>query len=202
MPDRFIDEARHHPGKPGKPAILAGCGGPRLRVRPGPGRGVAAIRLTHPEPGRVHRRQSQQGEHGGHDQSLAEEIDRQEPSPQRQLGVLHQAARSQRGLMPAPIALKQLAGPVTDNVVGGRIAAGAMKPRRPARSLHALNALRLAPKAGQELRDRHALLELNLVGCHGVVSVEGERHFRPATSSNSEPAEASFQSGHPLTFHT
>ena len=66
MPDRFIDEARHHPGKPGKPAILAGCGGPWLRVRPGPGRGVAAIRLTHPEPGRVHRRQSQQGEHGGH----------------------------------------------------------------------------------------------------------------------------------------
>ena len=79
--------------------------------------------------------------------------------------------------MPTPIALKQLADPVTDNVVGVRIAARAIKPRRPARSQHALNALRLAPKAGQELRDRHALLELNLVGCHGVVSVEGERHL-------------------------
>jgi hypothetical protein len=48
---------------------------------------------------------------------LADEMDGQERGRQRQLGELHQRARSQRGLVPARTALEQLADTMTDNVV-------------------------------------------------------------------------------------
>ena len=93
--------------------------------------------------------------------------------------MLRQAARSQRSLVAATIALEQLAGPVPDDVVGGRIAARAVEASRPARGFHSRNAWRFGAKNNEEFRNRHALQELSLLGCHGVATVVSQCHFRP-----------------------
>ena len=120
-----------------------------------PGRGVA-----HPEL--ALERQGRQPGLG-----LADQIDRQEPGRKRQLGVLHQAARRQRCLVPAAVALEQLARTVADNVVLSRTTSRTPEALRPAGMPNGLGALRLGAEARQELRNRHAGLELDVVGGHG-----------------------------------
>jgi hypothetical protein len=109
---------------------------------------------------------------------LADEMDGQEPGRQRQLGVLHQRARSQRGLVAARTALEQLAGTVTDNVVLHAGATRAAKPIRPTRAPNRIGTLRFGAKVGQKLRNRHAGLELDLVAGHRDSPSSGEIRLR------------------------
>lgn len=98
---------------------------------------------------------------------LADRVDRQELGRQRQLGVLHQAARRQRRLVPAAVALEHLAHTMTDAVVLSRITSRTPEALRPAGLSNGFGALRLGAEARQELRDRHAGLELDMVRRHG-----------------------------------
>ena len=102
---------------------------------------------------------------------LADQVDGQEPGRKRQLGVLEQAACSQRGLVPARLALEELACAMANHVVGVAGALRAPKAARPASPLHRLGALRLGAKAVQEFGQRHAVLELDGVVGHGARSV-------------------------------
>jgi len=61
-----------------------------------------------------------------------------EPSRQRQLGTLKFRCGNQRGLMPARIALKDLAGTIAQNVMSCVTATRAAKPVRPAHILQRL----------------------------------------------------------------
>jgi len=101
---------------------------------------------------------------------LAEQTDREKPRPQRQLGVLKQAAHGERGLVAAAQALKELASAVADDVVLSSIAARAAKAAGPAGALDGLRALVLGTKMLEELRRRHAVLELDEVECHDLDS--------------------------------
>jgi len=92
-------------------------------VVPRPGGGVAHAELAFERQGRQPRL------------GLADQVDRQEPQPQRQLGVLHQAARGQRGLVAAALALEKPARTVADDVVLGAVTAWAAKARGPAGGL-------------------------------------------------------------------
>ena len=72
------------------------------------------------------------------------------------LGVLHQAAQGQRGLVPAAGALEQLPGAVADNIVRIVVAARTAQATRPTRGLQHLGAMRLGAKAAKELRQGQA----------------------------------------------
>ena len=67
------------------------------------------------------------------------------------------------GLVPAAIALEQIAGAVAHDLVVGKTAARAARAPVPPRLPHRLGALRLGAEAGHELWDRHPLPELDLV---------------------------------------
>lgn len=69
------------------------------------------------------KRQRQQASFG-----LADQTDGQEPGRQRQLGVLHQAAGRQRGLMSTAVALEQALRAVANVIVSAAVAAWAVKP--------------------------------------------------------------------------
>ena len=101
---------------------------------------------------------------------LADEVAGEEPCRQWQLRVLHQAARRQRGLVPATVALEELARTVTDDIVVGYATTRTTKAIWPAGLLDRFGALRLGAEAAQELSDRHAVLELDLVEGHGLRS--------------------------------
>ena len=71
------------------------------------------------------------------------EVDRKEPNPHRQLGVLHWTARGQRGTISAAVALQQDAGVMADDAVGGTRTARATNSCRLVRSLDRLATLPL-----------------------------------------------------------
>ena len=123
---------------------------------------------------------------------LADQIDGQEPGGQRQLGVLHQAARGQRGLVPAGDALEQVAGAVADHVVRLAVAARTAEAPRPTCSLQRLGAVRLRAEAAKELGQGHAGLELDSVERHGVRSVFGCTQVTRAVAHQVSLAEADF----------
>lgn len=92
-------------------AVLSGGHGSVDPVVQQPGGGVAHTELAHERQ----RRQARLGP--------ADQIDGQEPSRHQQLGVFHQAAGRQRGLMSAAIALKQTPGAAASNApLSGRFA--------------------------------------------------------------------------------
>ncbi len=70
-----------------------------------PGRTVRGPQLAH------------QGQRRQAGLCLTEQVDRQKPGPQRQLGTVRERAGGQRGLVPAGLALVKLAGSMTDDVV-------------------------------------------------------------------------------------
>lgn len=115
-----------------------------------PGRGIAHTKLA------LERQSRQTG------LSLTDEVDGQEPGRQGQFGVPHEAAGGQRGLMPATIALQELARPVADHEVITACAAQAAKPFRPAHGFD-----RLGAKAAKEFRNRNAALEPDMVEGYG-----------------------------------
>ena len=136
-------------------SVLRGHGPVDLLMQQ-PGSGIAHAKLT----------LERQGRQAG--LGLTDEVDGQEPGRQWQLGVRHETAGSQRGLMPTSIALEELASAVADHIVITAGTARAPKALRPAHGLDRLSALRLGAKAAKEIRDRHAVLELNLVEGQGV----------------------------------
>lgn len=97
---------------------------------------------------------------------LADQKDRQEPRAQRQLGAVHQRASRQRGLMPATAALVELACPMSDHVVRLGRTARTTKALRPAQRCQSRRTLRFGAVALEELRHRHAWLELDLIHRH------------------------------------
>ena len=157
-------------------------------------RGHGAIDLLMQEPGGVVAltQLALQGQRRQPGLGLADEVDREEPGAQRQLGVLHQAARRQRSLMPAAIALEQLAAAVPDDIVLSRVAPRAPKSARPSRSLDRLGAPRFGPKAAKEFGDGHAVLKLDAVEVLRARSVFKVRPRYDLTGSQGEPAEARF----------
>ena len=98
---------------------------------------------------------------------LADEVDGQEPSTQRQLGAVKHSTSGQRRLMAAALALEQPARAVAHDVVLCAIPARAAKPIRPAHHSERRSALVFAAVAGEELRRRHPRLELDSVHRHG-----------------------------------
>jgi len=111
------------------------------------------------------------------------------------LGVLHQAARGQRGLVPAAGSLEQLPGAVADNMVRIVVAARTAEATRPTRGLQHLGAMRLGAKAAKELRQGQAGLKLHSVERHGVGSVFGCTQITRPVAHQMSLAEAGFQSG-------
>jgi len=108
--------------------------------------------------------------------------------------VLHQAARRQRGLVPAAIALEQLASAMPGDIVVCRVPTRAPKSAGPTGGFDRLGALRLGSKSAKEFRDGHAGLKLDLVEVHRARSVREVRLRYDLTSSQGEPAEAGFES--------
>ena len=100
---------------------------------------------------------------------LADQVDGEEPCRQRQLGVLHQAARDQRGLVSASVALKQPACILAEDAVIGAVATRATESIRPSRLLD-----RLGAEGLKEFWNGHAVLELDLVEGHVVHSLVRE----------------------------
>jgi hypothetical protein len=97
---------------------------------------------------------------------LADEMDGLEPGGQRQLGMFHHRAGRHRRLVPAADALKQLAGTLADEVVPHVVAARATEFHGPTRPLQSVGALLFSTEVPQELGDRHAGPELDLVTGH------------------------------------
>ena len=97
---------------------------------------------------------------------LADQIDRQEPDRQRQLGTLEHGTSNQRGLMPARIALKDLARAIAQNVMGGMAASRTAKAVRPAHGFKRLLALCLGSVVLQKVRHRQSRLKLNSIYRH------------------------------------
>lgn len=126
---------------------------------------------------------------------LTDEVDRKKPGRQRQLGVLQQTACGQRSLVAACIALEKLSCAMSDDAVDRGVASRAPKATRPARLPDSLGALRLRAEDAQELGDRHALLELDLVEVHGEHSVMRELKITVPLAHGVSHAEACFQSG-------
>ena len=81
------------------------------------GSGCTQLTSKHKETHKVAQRQTVV------DLGQADEVDRQKPGRQRQLGVLHQAASRQRSRVSEPVAREQLALDVTDGRVPGQRAA-------------------------------------------------------------------------------
>lgn len=159
--------------------VLLGHGPVDLLVHQ-PGRGVAHAELTLECQGR------QPG------LGLADQVDGEKPDRQWQLGVLHEAACGQRRLVAAAVALEQLARAVADDVVVKVIAARTPEAVRPTRLLDCLGALRLSAEAVQELGNRHAVLELNLVQGHGARSVVRQAQAMASPAHGMSLAEAGF----------
>ena len=101
---------------------------------------------------------------------MADQVAGEEPGRQWQLRVLHQAARRQRGLVPATVALEELARTVTDDIVVGYATTRTTKAIWPAGLPDRFSALRRSAETTQELSDRYPVLELGLVEGHGLRS--------------------------------
>jgi hypothetical protein len=105
-------------------------------------------------------------------------MDGQKPGRQRQLGMPHEGAGCQRSLVSTGAALKQLSGTMIDNVVQRTCTTRATQPAQPARAANRFGALLFYAKARQKLRDRHAVLELDLVAGHQDSPSSGELRLR------------------------
>ena len=130
------------------------------------GHGVVELVVQQPSRGVAHAQVSLERQGRDACLSLADVVDGQEPDGQRQFGVFHQGASGQRGPKAAVSALVELAGALHHKIVLRTGALRAAKPLRPTQALESLGALRFGTEVAQKLRDRHAMLELDLVARH------------------------------------
>ena len=156
-----------NPARQRRLAVALGHG-PHQLVVDQPGRAIAGAELAHECKGRQPRL------------GLADQEDRQKPGAQRQLRAVEQAARRQRGLVPAAAALEQLARPVANDVVRFARAARAAKAVGPTQRDQRRRALFFRAIALEEIRQGHAALELDSVHGHGWLSkVDASQHRQP-----------------------
>ena len=99
---------------------------------------------------------------------LADEVDREEPHGQRQLGALHHSTGDQRSLVTTVLALEQRVGSPADPTVGDASTARAPEPRRPARLFQRGCTLRFGPVALEKFGHRQSGLKLDPVHGHGT----------------------------------
>ena len=124
---------------------------------------------------------------------LADEVHRQKPHRQPQLGALEHAARDQRGLVMAGVALEGLARSDPKHAVRGTTTARAAKALRPARLLQCGLALRLGTKPLEQLKQRHPGLKLNPIHGHDTPLWRKPRfRVRPLVAQFVSLAEDSF----------
>ncbi len=130
------------------------------------GHGVVDLVVQQPGGGVTHAQIAleRQGRDAG--LGMADEVDGQEPGRERQFGVFHQGASSQRGLKTTVPALVDLAGATHHKVVLHAAALRAAKPLRPTRALGCLSALCIGAKVAQKLGERDAVLKLDPVTRH------------------------------------
>ncbi len=101
---------------------------------------------------------------------LTDQIERQKPLRQRQLGRLHDRSCGHRGLMPAGTALEALEPPAVNQAMLVAIATRATEDARPASLLQGRLTLLLSAVEPLDLRQREALLELDAVASHNYAS--------------------------------
>ena len=103
----------------------------------------------------------------------ADQVDRQEPDGQRQVGGLEQGAGDDGCLLPALLALVSLAGSGADHAMPRLSAAGAAETLRPALQFQRRLALRLGAEQVEKRGQRQARLELDAIHCHDTVLLDG-----------------------------
>ena len=111
-----------------------------------PRHGVVDLVVQQPGGGVAHAQVPFEGKRRDARVCLADEVEGQKRGRQRQLGMFHQGASGQRGLVPALAALVQLAAAVIHKIVMSAIALRATKLLRPPRALERLGALRFGAK--------------------------------------------------------
>lgn len=126
---------------------------------------------------------------------LADQVHRQEPGPQGQLGAVHQGARRQRGLVSAGSALVELARAMPDDVVIGPVATRAAKALGPALRGQRRCALRFAAVAGEELGHGHPGLKLHSVHRHRWLPFNDGAQLRHPQAHQMSLAEVRDESG-------
>jgi len=99
---------------------------------------------------------------------LAEEVDREKPPGQRQLGAVEQLTGGQRGLSMAGVTPAQPTAATDHAAVGACVAAAADEAIWQTSTAHGSGAAGYGAKALNELGQRHALLELDGVVSHSV----------------------------------
>ena len=128
-----------------------------------------------------------QGQRGEACLGLADQVDRQELHPQRQLGAVHHRAGGQRCLMATFSALEERPTFVLNAAMLPRLAPRTDEPCRPSKPAQFVGALRLRPVSVHELVHRHSTLELDSVDRHGHRSVkEGDQHLKSEAQAVSQ----------------
>ncbi len=135
--------------------------------------------MEHPGGRIAHAELTMQRQAGQTRLGLAAQVDRQEPGRQGQLGALKQAACSQRGLMAADAALIQQVLSAAHRAVVSAGADRAMKAVGPSHLCHRLGTLRLGAKTALKFRQRHAVLKLDSVDRHDLISVMDSNQLTP-----------------------
>ena len=98
-----------------------------------------------------------------------DQVDRQEPERQRQVGALEQGARDEGRLQPAFLALEGLADSDAEHVMLRLAAARATEALRPARLFQRRLALRLGAELLEKLGQRQARLKLDAIHRHDLI---------------------------------
>ena len=103
---------------------------------------------------------------------LADQVDRQKPHGQRELGALQHGAGNEGSLMSAGVALVDLVKATAKNAMSGVVATRAAKTARPPRRLQRNRALRLVAVALEELRHRQTGLKLDSIHRHDALPLD------------------------------
>ena len=98
---------------------------------------------------------------------LADQVDRQEPHREGELGAVKDGAGDERTLMAAGVALIQLAATASHHAVRRAPAVGTAKAFGPARRLKGRLTLGLGAESLEKLRHGQTRLELNSIHHHG-----------------------------------
>jgi hypothetical protein len=116
---------------------------------------------------------------------LRQQVDRQQPSGQRQFGARERGLGGHGGLPPAAMALEQ---PAPEHTVARVRAFGTDEASRPAPGEQRPLALRLGPEAAQTFTQTQALLKLHPVSRHRLSPCEIRRCQSATTpGSRAEP---------------
>ena len=128
--------------------------------------GLHQLVVNQPSRWVAHTQLAFQGQRGQTGLGLTNEVDRQKPCRQRQLGRLKDRACNQRCLMSTSVALKYLVAFAVQNAMCRTTAGRTAKTIGPASTLQCRRAKCFGAKELEKLRHRQAGLKLNAVHCH------------------------------------